>query len=155
MLYPVQWTGVIHYRQGCPVKNRDVPVKARGQQPTTHKNEGANTRVTGALQGSLEDNTTSGTDKANERVEQLRRELRQTELDMSLAKATATTNVLSNSNNPVASDEGARPTVGPTLIIEIQVEGQPTQAVIDTGSPVSLISIDVCYRHYCQVLGEK
>ena len=74
------------------MKNRDVPVEARGQQPTTHKNEGANTRVTGALQVTLEDDTTSGTDKAKERVEQLRQELRQTELDMSLAKATATTN---------------------------------------------------------------
>ena len=26
--------GVGHYRRGCPLKNRDVPVEARGRQPT-------------------------------------------------------------------------------------------------------------------------
>ena len=58
--------GVGHYRRDCPLKNHNVPVEARGRQPTSHKNEGANTKVTAALQGSLEDDITSGTDKAQE-----------------------------------------------------------------------------------------
>ena len=77
------------------------------------------------------------------------------ELDMSLAKATATTNVLSRSNDPVASDEGAKPTVGPTLMTEIQVEGQPAQALIDTGSTVSLISIDFLLQALLSGVGRE
>ena len=60
--------GVGHHRRDCPLKNRDVPVEARGRQPASHRNEGANTRVTAALQGGFEDDITSGTDKAQERV---------------------------------------------------------------------------------------
>ena len=32
--------------------------------------------------------------------------------------------------------------VGPTLTAEIQVEGQPIKELIDTGSAISLVSID-------------
>ena len=122
-----------HYRWDCPLNNHDVPVEARGWQPTSLKYDRANTRFTAALQGDLEDGTTSGADKAQEWVEQLQQKLRQAELNMSLAKATATTNLLSKSNDP---DEHARLRVGPILMTQIQVE------VLDTGSPVSLILID-------------
>ena len=32
--------------------------------------------------------------------------------------------------------------LGPTLAVEVYVEGQPTKALLDTGSPVSIISIE-------------
>ena len=61
---------------------------------------------------------------------------------MVTATATTTTNVLSSDPDPVASCEGTEPAVGPTLTTEVCVEGKLAKALIDTGSPVSLISID-------------
>ena len=34
------------------------------------------------------------------------------------------------------------PSLGPTLAVKVCVEGQPTKALLDTGSPVSIVSIE-------------
>ena len=102
------------------------------------------------------------------KVAQLQKELQAAELEESLVKATVTTNILCSDLTPKECKEGAQPVLGPTLKTEIQVEGKalkeckegaepvlgPTlkteiqvegkvvEALIDTGSPVSLVSID-------------
>ena len=41
--------------------------------------------------------------------------------------------------------------LGPTLMSEVQVEGVPVQALLDTGSPATIISLDLIV----QVLAER
>lgn len=80
--------------------------------------------------------------QAQGKVAQLRRELMAAEREESVTKAVVTTHVLQSdpeSRNSVAS---GGPTLGPTLRVEAFVEGCSTKALIDTGSPVLLVSID-------------
>ena len=80
--------------------------------------------------------------QAQGKVAQLRCELLAAEREESVPKAVVTTHVLQSdpeSKNSVAS---GGPTLGPTLRVEASVEGGSTKALIDTGSPVSLVSID-------------
>ena len=65
-----------------------------------------------------------------------------------------TTNVLSNNPDPVASCEGTKPSVSPTLTAEVHVEGKSAKALIDTGLLVSLISIDFLLQALLPVVGE-
>ena len=44
--------------------------------------------------------------------------------------------------------------VGPTLTTEIKVEGKAVKVLIDTGSPVSLISIDFLLQALLPVVGK-
>ena len=68
---------------------------------------------------------------------------------------TTMTNVLSSNPDPVASCEGTEPSVGPTLTAEVCVEGRSAKALIDTGSPVSLISIDFLLQALLPIVGEE
>lgn len=59
-----------------------------------------------------------------------------------MVKATVTTNVLCSDLTPEGYKAEFEPVLGPTLKTEVQVEGQTVRALIDTGSPISLVSID-------------
>ena len=59
----------------------------------------------------------------------------------SLTKAAVTTHVLQKDTEHPLSENEDGPFLGPTLAEEVCVEGQPTKALLDTGSPVSIISI--------------
>ena len=88
--------------------------------------------------------------QAQDRVTQLRRDLMAAEREESIAKAAVTTHVLQGDTNQVqgGTNQGADrgPTLGPTLKVKALIEGCPTEALIDTGSPVSLVSIDFLLR---------
>ena len=60
----------------------------------------------------------------------------------SLTKAAVKTHVLQKDTEHPLSENEDGPSLGPTLAVEVCVEGQPTKALLDTGSPVSIISIE-------------
>ena len=62
------------------------------------------------------------------------------ELESTLDRVAATMHGLSSSNEVQDSR------LGPTLTAEVQVEGVPVQALLDTGSPATIISLDLIVR---------
>ena len=80
--------------------------------------------------------------QAEDKVAQLRRDLIAAEREESIAKAAITTNTLQSELGTKNTDKGGEPTLEPTLKVKASVEGCPTEALVDTGSPVSLVSID-------------
>ena len=131
-----------------------IVTKARGRQ-TPRRSNTTGGKVTAALWGTRDATNTTG--KAQERVEQLQQELQKAELEASLVTAMAmtTTNILSSNPDPVASCEGIEPSVGPTLTAEVRVKGRSATALIDEGSPVSLISIDFLLQALLPIVGEE
>jgi len=75
-----------------------------------------------------------------QRVEELRRELHQAEL------AEAVGNVAAVMHQVAATEQGSEPKLGPTVFAEVAVNGVPTRALIDTGSPATIISLDFAMR---------
>ena len=41
------------------------------------------------------------------------------------------------------SSEGTGSTLGPTPTTEVKLDGVPVKALLDTGSPISIVSLDV------------
>ena len=52
--------------------------------------------------------------------------------------------------NALSSIEGNKNEVGPTLIAEVEVEGKTVKALLDTGSPVTILSVDLLFNHWAQ-----
>ena len=131
-----------HFARNCPLKGRGVPVESRGRNPISSSQRLQRKEpVTANLQEEKAPTTLS---KAQEEVAELRRKLQVAEVQESLAKVSATTHVL-QTEQPINKEEGS-----PTLTAKVWVEGRPTQALLDTGSPVSIVSIDFL----CQALIE-
>ena len=64
----------------------------------------------------------------------------------------ATTHVLhKDKTEKPSSGNGDSPSLGPTLTAEVCVEGRPTQALLDTGSPVSIVSIEFLIQTLMEV----
>ena len=70
-----------------------------------------------------------------ERVMELRRALQEPELEESLSLVAATMHVLTGKDRDGSS-------VGPTPTVEVLFEGVPTHALLDTGSPVTIVSLN-------------
>ena len=70
------------------------------------------------------------------KVALLRRELQEAELQEALALATPTTHVV----EPI--EETSDPVLGPTVYVEVFLQDQPVRALVDTGSLVTIASID-------------
>ena len=70
-----------------------------------------------------------------QRVVDLRRDLQEAEVDESLSEVVATVRVLKSTNG----DEGI--TLGPTLSACVEFEGSPIEALLDNGSPVTIVSM--------------
>jgi len=77
-------------------------------------------------------------------IAELRRKLQLAEVRKALAKVSATNHALHQ--DAVELDEKDNLTLGPTLTAEVYLEGRPTQALLDTGSPVSIVSMDFLIR---------
>lgn len=80
-------------------------------------------------------------------MDRLRQELKAAELEESLQKASVTTHVITQ-EKPLNGCDDTTVQLGPKLTTEILLEGHPVQALLDTGSPVSIVSIDFLLR-YC------
>ena len=66
----------------------------------------------------------------------LRKELQAAEAKSALLGKTATMHVLAAEGKP----EG--PTLGPTVLTNVLLEGHPVKALVDTESPITIVSID-------------
>ena len=76
-------------------------------------------------------------------VETLREQLRQAELEEALAGVVeeVTLHGISSSGDAKNGVE-----LGPSITAEVEVEGVPVQALLDTGSPVTIVSLDFLIR---------
>ena len=70
-----------------------------------------------------------------QRVDQLRKELQDAELQEALALQTEGTHVVK------PKDESNNPALSPSIHVEVLLEGHPVKALVDTGSPVTIVSI--------------
>ena len=52
--------------------------------------------------------------------------------------------------NILSSIEGNKNEVGPTLTAEVEVEGKTVKALLDTGSSVTILSVDLLFNHWAQ-----
>jgi len=80
-----------------------------------------------------ESSTTQG------RVADLHKELQAAEIDETVKEKTATMHVLKPHVTVDDSTDG--PALGPTIYVNVLLEGQPVQVLVDTGSPVTIVSI--------------
>ena len=55
-------------------------------------------------------------------------------------------NVLS----PAKGKKNNNITLGPTLSSEVTVDGKTVKALLDTGSPVTILSLDLLFNHWAQ-----
>jgi len=138
--------GTGHYARNCPYKGRSAPTESQGRSSRQGRNNDCrkqSTATTANLQG---ENVSDSTQQAKDKVTKLREELRAAELEVSLVENAVTTNVLHGSQGTVSSTtEDHDPKTlsqGPIIETEIYLEGHPAVALIDTGSPISIVSID-------------
>ena len=106
--------------------------------------------------GNLQEESSTSLSEAQNKVAELRQKLQLAEMQESLTKAAVTTHVLQKDNTEHPSGvNGDSPSLGCTLTAEVCVEGQPTKALLDTGSPVSIISIEFLLQALLNLNKEK
>ena len=85
----------------------------------------------------------------------LRQQLQLAEMRESLTKAAATTHVLQKDmEHPLNKNEDG-PSICLNLAAEVCLEDHPTRAFLDTGSPVSIISIDFLLQALLNLNNER
>ena len=131
--------GVGHLARSCPFKGRSAPVEARGKDQTSAQS-GPN-RIANTTANLQEDSAAATQSNILSKVDRLRQELKAAELKESLPKASVTTHGITQETPPNGCDD-TTVQLGPKLTTEILLEGHPVQALLDTGSPVSIVSID-------------
>lgn len=108
-----------HIDKNCPVKGRAAPTESPGNRRAT---------TTSSLTADQDHGPSA-------RVEELRCTLREAELE----EAISTVSTIIHSVEPDEKKETL--TLGPTLTTDPTIEGVPTQDMIDTGSPVTIVSL--------------
>ena len=114
--------GTGHFAKNCPMRRRALPSESRGH-----------TKRVSALTST------------QQRIATLRNKLEEEELKASLENEKTTMRVL------LAQGKQPKIVLGPTLTTTVCVEGQPVTALLDTGSPVSIVSLEV----FLQVLKKQ
>ena len=119
-----------HLAKQCPQQRRGRPMEAQGQPEGNRKN----TRpVTHCITQADEQDTLSA---AKGKVADLKRQLQTAELQEALLSKTATINGL------WSEEKKRNPSLGPIISTEVVLEGRPMKALVDTGSPVIIVSVD-------------
>lgn len=115
------------------MRGRASPSESRGPRVGSGKSQ----RNVATIVASTDDEfpTEVARREKRERVLQLREELQQAEVEESLAEAVATLCTLTPGKGP----SGA--TLGPTLSATVSFEGVPVSALLDSGSPVTIVSL--------------
>ena len=121
--------GTAHFQKNCPMRDRAAPEESRG------RNSGAAPKRVAALVVTDELDIDHDRKQKQQRVVDLRRALQEVEVDESLSEVVATMRVLKSANG----DEGN--SLGPTLSACMEFEGIPVEALLDTGSPVTIVSM--------------
>ena len=116
-----------HLAKDCPLQKRQRPVESQGrqqQQLSLYQSRGTH-------------HVTSELSKAQGKVANLRKELQAAELEEAMTERSTTMHVLESQG----SADGSGPTLGPMIFVDVILEGQPVKALVDTGSPVTIVSI--------------
>ena len=124
--------GAGHFARHCPLRGRAAPAESQGQkQGGMYRNE---LRKVATIEVSSEEGHEDAQRQKQKSVAELHRQLQEAELEESLARVTATMHGLQlgrvQTNLPL----------GPALTAEVNFEGTPTHAFLDTGSPVTVVS---------------
>ena len=124
-----------HLSREC-LQPRGGPREARGglEKPT---GTGAQQRKVAAIEidGTVPTEP-SQTQPRQSRVEELRRQLQEAEVQDTLSEVKATL-------HGIRSPEGAdKTTLGPTIVGEVELEGSAVNGLLDTGSPVTIASLE-------------
>lgn len=77
-----------------------------------------------------------GGNEAEDRVTELRRELCEVQMARAVEKASGVLSTVS------ATEDDGRPRLGPTVLVDVEVNNVKTPALVDTGSPATIISLD-------------
>ena len=121
--------GTGHFQKNCPLRGRAAPEESRG------RNSGAGQKDMQRRVAALVADPDRDCQQKQERVMELRRALQEAEVDESLSEAVATMRVLKSAKG----EDGT--SLGPTLTADVEFEGSPVQALLDTGSPVTIVSM--------------
>ena len=128
-----------HFSRNCPVRGCAVPAESHGRS-----NHNKSPRDTGSKKvATIVSENSKAQNEGKERITELCEALRKAEIDESLKQSSTMINVLS-------SIEGNKNEVGPTLTAEVEVEGKTVKALLDTGSPVTILSVDLLFNHWAQ-----
>ena len=126
--------GVGHIAQNCPLQGRSEPAEAPGRQGAGN---GRLSKKVATLVADKDQPEKAKTSQQRWWVEDLQRELQEAEMEESIADVSATIHVLN-------ADHSHKSTLGPTLTVQVNFEGVPMKALVDTGSPVTIVSFDFC-----------
>lgn len=108
-----------HYRSKCPARGRGLPAEAPGKDP-----RGKGDRGSVAALAPTEPNTSAGQ--------------RQEEKD---GVSAVVDQVAATMHSITSEDAQHSSTLGPIPMAEVQLEGEPVKALLDTGSPVTIVSL--------------
>ncbi len=118
-----------HYARQCPQRGRTRPGETLGRGQSHSRGSMV------AQVGSHEDGQASP-QSATERVSDLQQRLRQAELDEALTRVTATMHGI------VPDGAAGHVELGPIPTSMVTLQGKETEALLDTGSPVTIVSLD-------------
>ena len=142
-----------HFARSCPLKGRGAPVESKGKHPIFSGQRKISRETTTA---NLQEEPSMSPSDAQDEVAELHRKLQLAEMRESLTKAAVTTHVLQKDNTEhLLGENGDSPSLGPTLTTEVCVEGRPTKGLLDTGLPVSIISIEFLLQALLNLNKEK
>ena len=116
-----------HFARQCPHRGKAKPSETPG------RSQGSN-RPTVAQIGSNNPAHNSSSE-GPERIAELHCQLQEAELKEALTKTSATMHVIQSTG----TSKGAQ--LGPTLTADVELEGSSTQALLDTGLPVTIVSL--------------
>ena len=128
-----------HIARNCPLKGRSAPVESRGRG----KGSGESNRTT-TMSGLVAETVPTGNTvrTKSDKVEDLRAALREAELEEALEKVTP----LSTTMYGVETDVVGSSILEPMILVNVSFEGMPVEAMLDTGSPVTIVSLDFSCR---------
>ena len=125
--------GTGHFVKNCPLRGQVAPEESRGRSAVRNTQQKSAIIKKKPVVNSEQEEKTEPRNK-HERVMELRCALQEAELEESLSQVSATMHVLTRKDRDGSSLE-------PTPIVEVLFEGVPTHALLDTGSPVTIVSL--------------
>ena len=128
--------GFGHIRPNYPLQGRALPVESQSRGGWTAGKKVGGHKSVNALVPDVEQAGNPAAEQRLTKVEELRQALREAELEESLAKAATTMDALG-----VSTGREKAP-LGPTLHAVVMFEGMPVKALVDTGSPAAIVSLE-------------
>ena len=131
-----------HFSRNCPVRGCAAPVESRGRN---NSNQGTRKSEARKVATIVPENSKTQTE-GQEKIAELREALKQAKIEESLKDASTMINVLT----PAKGNKNDNITLGLTLTSEVAVEGKTVKALLDTGSPVTILLLDLLFNHWAQ-----